>query len=162
MPIVILVLALVAYAIALLVQPGFRRWGLLGGASVGLGLAIYFFLNAPESTRAGLRIPPEEVILDGLELETSGRGAILSGRVTNGSESYRLREVTLRLQLHDCPELELPPADCPVIGDATAIARPDAPPGQIRALSAHFIFSNVPEPAGVLAWDWQIVETRSN
>lgn len=161
MPIAILVLALAAYAYALVTEPGFRRWGLVGGASVGLGLAIYFWVSAPEATRAELRIASDEISLDSLDLETSQRGAVLTGRVTNGSTDFRLREMTLRLTVHDCPAVDTAPADCPVIGDATAIARPDVPPGQIRAFSAHFIFANLPEPAGVLAWDWEITETRA-
>jgi len=161
MPIVILILALMAYAYALVTEPGFRRWGLVGGAAVGLGLAIYFFATAPEATRAELRIPPEEITLDALDLETSERGAVLTGRVTNGSEAFRLREMTLRLTLHDCPDADAALESCPVIGEATAIARPDVPPGQVRAFSAHFIFANVPAPTGVLGWDWQIPETRA-
>jgi hypothetical protein len=160
-PIAILVLALVAYAYALVTEPGFRRWGLLGGAAAGLGLAIYFWVTAPEATRSELRIPPDEIVLDGLVLETSQRGAVLTGRVTNGSPDFRLREMTLRLALHDCPGTEVDLPDCPVIGDATAIARPDVPPGQVRGFSAHFIFSNLPPVSGVLRWEHGIVETRA-
>ena len=65
------------------------------------------------------------------------------------------------LRLRDCPAEDTVPDTCPVIGEATAIARPDVPPGQIRALSAHFVFSNLPPVAGTLRWDWRITGTRA-
>lgn len=161
MPIVVLVLALAAYAYALIVAPRFRRWGLLGGALVGVGLAIYFWQTSPESARAELRIVPGELTLDQLELERTSRGATLTGRVRNGSAAWRLRDMTLALRLLDCPAPGAAPEDCLVIGEGTAIARPDAPPGQIRGFSAHFVLANIPATAEELAWDWRIVETRA-
>jgi hypothetical protein len=161
MAIVVLSVALAAYVYALVVEPGFRRWGLLGGAAIGLGLAVYFWNTAPESERAGRRITPQDLVLDQLELERTRRGATLTGRVRNDSAGWRLREMTLAVRLLDCPAPDAPPEDCPVIGEATAIARPDAPPGQVRGFSAHFIFENVPRPSGTLDWDWRIVETRA-
>lgn len=161
MPIVVLVLALAAYVYVLIAEPGFRRWGLLGGAAVGLGLAVYFWQSPPESEQAESRIAPEDLALDQLDLERTIRGATLTGRVANGSAAWRLREMTIAVRLLDCPEPATPPADCTVIGEATAIARPDAPPGQVRAFSASFIFANLPELEGTLAWDWRIVEIRA-
>lgn len=161
MPIVVLVLALAAYAYALIAAPGFRRWGLLLGAAVGLGLAVYFWQTSPETARTALRIDASELTLDQLAYEPSGRGATVTGRVINGSEEFRLREMTLALRLRDCPDAETPVPECPVIGQSTAIARPDVPPGQLRGFSAHFMFTNLPEVAGVLRWDWDIVETRA-
>lgn len=161
MPILVLTLALAAYVYVLAVEPGFRRWGLVGGAAVGLGLAVYFWNTAPEAVRAALRIGPDELVFDQLELRRSPRGATLTGRVRNDSPAWRLREVTLAVQLLDCPDATRPPDACPVIGEATAIARPDAPPGQVRGFSAHFVFANLPEPSGRLDWDWRVVGTRA-
>ena len=48
-----------------------------------------------------------------------------------------------------------------MIGEARAIARPDVPPGQIRAIAAHFIFSDLPPVEGAPRWDWAIVDTRA-
>lgn len=161
MPIVVLVLALAAYAYALITAPGFRRWGLLGGAAAGLGLAVYFWQTSPETTQATRRIAPEELVLDQIAVTPTMRGAEMTGRVQNLSPDWRLRDMTLELRLRDCPEAGAPAGDCPVIGQATAIARPDVPPGQLRALTAHFLFTNLPEPQGVLDWDWTIIETRA-
>jgi hypothetical protein len=158
-PIVVLVLALVAYAYALLAYPEFRRPGLIGGALVGIVLGIYFWQQTPEATRAASRIVPEEIELDHLDLERTARGATLTGRVRNGSERFRLRDVTLVVRLYDCAEAAAPP-DCPVIGEAQAIARPDVPPGQLRAFSAHLLFADLPPLAGTLRWDWRIAATR--
>ena len=161
MPIVVLIIALAAYAYALITEPGFRRWGLIGGAAVGLGLAVYLWRTSPETASAAMRIPPGQIVLDQVEMSRSPRGAILDGRVRNTSPEWRLREMTMILRLRDCPDEAAQPDTCPVIGEANAIVRPDVPPGQIRAFSAHFIFAGLPEPVGVLGWDWQIVETRA-
>lgn len=161
MPIAILVLALIAYAAALAAYPDFRRWGIAGGVVAAAGLAFYLSRAEPEAERSAMRIPPEELALDQIEVAPSGRGATLTGRVHNRSDTYRLREVTLALRLRDCPEEDTPVESCPVIGESTAIARPDVPPGQIRALSAHFIFSGLPPVAGTLRWDWRITAVRA-
>jgi hypothetical protein len=159
-PLVVLVLALLAYAFALLSYPEFRRPGLIGGALVALGLGLYFWLQTPEAARATARIAAEELTLDKLDLARTPRGATLSGRVQNGSDRYRLREMTLVVRLYDCPAGAAAP-DCPVIGEAQSIARPDVPPGQLRGFSAHFVFADRPPVAGHLAWDWRIAATRA-
>ena len=45
--------------------------------------------------------------------------------------------------------------------ETSAIARPDVPPGQLRAFTAHFVFANLPEPVGSLGWDSRISGTRA-
>jgi len=85
----------------------------------------------------------------------------VTGRVANGSERFRLRDMTLALRLHDCPDPEAEPASCPVIGEATSIARPDVPPGQLRGFSAHFGFADLPQVVGTLRWDLSVAATRS-
>ena len=161
MPIAVLVIALVAYAAALLAYPGFRRWGIAGGVVAAAGLALYFSRQKSEAERAGRRIAPAELTLDLVEVAPTARGATLTGRVRNGSEAYRLRDLTLALRLRDCPAEATPVEACPVIGEAQAIARPDVPPGQIRALSAHFVFSSLPPVVGTLRWDWRITAIRA-
>ena len=161
MAIAVLVLALVAYAAVVLAYPGFRRWGIVGGIAVAAALGFYLVRQEPEAVRAGTRIAPGELTLDQIEVAPTGRGATMTGRVRNGSERYRLRDLTLALRLRDCPSEEAAVESCPVIGEATAIARPDVPPGQIRALSAHFLFSSLPPVAGVLRWDWRITAVRA-
>lgn len=161
MPIAVLILTLVAYGYGLLAYPEFRRPGLIGGLIAAVGLALYFYLHTPESSRSASRITPEEITLEDLTLERTLRGATLTGRIHNGSRDYRLRDLTLTVRLRDCPDPATPPGDCPVIGEANAIARPDVPPGQLRGLSAHFIFSDLPPVAGTLRWDWQITEIRA-
>jgi hypothetical protein len=161
MPIAILVLTLVAYGYVLLAYPELRRPALIAGALVAAALAFYFWRQAPEATRAGIRIAPEELTLDQLDLERTGLGATLTGRVLNGSPDYRLRDMTLTVRLRDCPEPEAEPATCPVIAEARAIARPDVPPGQLRGFSAHFTFANVPPLTGTLRWDLDVAATRA-
>lgn len=162
MPIAVLVLALVGYGYAIVVLPHARLPLAVAGVVIAVGLAVYFWRQAPpESELAGQRIAPDELTFDRLDLAQTERGATLTGRVTNGSESYRLREMTLDVRLRDCPAPDAMPETCPAIGEASAIARPDAPPGQIRAFSAHFIFANRPGVTGTLRWDWEVRELRA-
>jgi hypothetical protein len=161
MPIAILVLALVAYGYVMVAYPEYRTIGLAVGGAAAVGLGAYFWLTEPESARAGARIEPAELTLGNLALEPTPRGARLSGRVQNGSTEWRLREMTIELTLHDCPDDETPLAECAVVGDSSTLARPDAPPGQTRAFSAQYTFANIPEPAGVLRYEWTVTETRA-
>jgi hypothetical protein len=161
MPLAVLVLALVAYAYALVAVPAFRRPGVAIALIIAIGLAVYFARSGSEATRSATRIAASELTLSDVALARTGRGATLSGRVTNGSPRYRLRDLTLAVRLRDCPEPSTSVDACPVIGEATAIARPDVPPGQIRALRAHFVFSSVPPVAGTLRWDWRITAIRA-
>lgn len=162
MPIAILVLFLVGYGYALVVLPQARLPLAAAGVVIGLGIAAYLWQQGPsEAERSATRIAAGELSFDQLDLARSGRGATLTGRVTNGSAAYRLREMSLDLRLRDCPSPETDPADCPTIGEASAIARPDAPPGQIRAFSAHFSFANVPPVTGTLRWDWTVTALRA-
>jgi hypothetical protein len=156
MPIAVLVLALVAYGYVVIVYPEVRRPALIGGALVAAGLAAYFLLATPNP----VAITPEELTLDRIDVERTVRGATIRGRVHNRSEQFRLREMTLSLRLHDCPTPQAAPETCPVIGEGQAIARPDAPAGQIRAFSAHFSLAGVPPVAGTLRWDLAIAATR--
>jgi hypothetical protein len=159
MAVAVLVLALVAWAYAMVAYPEFRRAGSIMAILAASGLTILLLQGPGESESQ--RIEPEELVLDRIEVEPTLRGATLSGRVENRSAAYRLREMTLDLSLHDCLAVETPVAECPVIGEGTAIARPDVPPGQIRAFSAHFLLANLPEVAGVLRWDWSVTATRA-
>ena len=162
MPIVVLVLALVGYGYALLVLPQARPALAAAGLVVALAIGLYLWRQSPpEAERAAERIAPADLTFDQLDLARSGRGATLTGRVTNPSDRYRLREVSLDLRLRDCPRPDAAPETCPTIGEASAIARPDVPPGQIRGFSAHFVFANVPPVAGTLRWDWQATGVRA-
>lgn len=157
MPIAVLVAAAASYAYALLTRPRFRAWGIGLGLLAGLALTLYLRTGTPDRPA----IPPDALVIDLLDLTRTPRGAELTGRVQNTSTEFRLLDMTLRLRLHDCPASGMTVTDCPVIGESTAIARPDAPPGQIRGLSASFIFSNLPPLLGTLAWDWEILDTRA-
>jgi hypothetical protein len=160
MAVVVLVLVLVAYGFVLVSYPELRSVALgVGGAAVA-GLGAYFWLTEPEDTQSGGRIAREEVVLDRVEVVPSLRGATLTGRVRNGSPSYRLREMTLVLRLRDCPELA-GSDDCPVIAESTAIARPDVPPAQVRAFQARFIFAPQPVIEGTGRWEWDLVDVRA-
>ena len=156
MPIVVLVLALVAYAIALIALPRFRLPVLIGGAVVAAIVVAALKFSGPEA----IAIAPSELTLDQIAVERTARGASMTGRVKNTS-AFRLRDMTLALRLHDCPTPEAVPETCPVIGESTAIARPDVPAGQIRAFAAHFGFAGVPPLLGTLRWDLTVAATRA-
>lgn len=162
MPIAVLVLFLVGYGYALVTMPQARLPLGVAGILVGLGLAVYLWHEGPpEAERALSRIATTDLAFDQLDLSRNGRGATLTGRVTNGSARYRLREMSIDLRLRDCPAPETDPETCPTIGEASAIARPDVPPGQIRSFSAHFVFANVPPVEGTLRWNWEVTGLRA-
>lgn len=162
MPIAVLVLALAAYAYLLIAYPEHRRIALAAGALAAVGLGLYFLLQGPSETeRAVTRIATDELTLDQIDYERTPRGATVTGRVLNGSDRFRLRDMTLLARLHDCPDADAAMETCPVIGEATAIARSDVPAGQIRAFSAHFAFSGVPPVAGTLRPEITVTATRA-
>jgi hypothetical protein len=104
MPVAVLILVLVAYLLGLILYPEVRRWAVAGGVVVAIGLAFYFSREAPEATRAESRIAPEEVTLDQIDVEQSIRGATLTGRIENGSESGCLRFRAARVGAARRPE----------------------------------------------------------
>lgn len=161
MPIAVLILALAVYAYGLIAYPEFRLWGLILGAALAIGVGAALWREQAGPGSGAPVIAPDELTLDALALRRTPRSAALTGRVLNGSPEFRLREMTLRLRLFDCPDEDVAVATCPVIGDATAIARPDAPPGQIRGFEALFVFTNLPPLTGVLRWDWAVTGTRA-
>lgn len=158
MPLAVLVAAIAGYVYALVAGPRFRRWGLAAGLLTVLLLGLYLFAGGAPGRP---EIAPEALTLDALDLERTPRGATLSGRVQNGSTAFQLLDMTLKLRLHDCLAPELAAAECPIIGESRAIARPGVPPGQIRGFSAPFVFANLPPVIGTLAWDWEVTDTRA-
>lgn len=160
MPIAILVLGLVAFGYALIRWPAARVPGFVSAVLLAAILGFTATRQKPEAALVATRISADQLTLDQIAFDRTPRGATVTGRVTNGSPTYRLRDMTLLLRLHDCPG-DTPRDACPVIGEARAIARPDVPATQIRAFTAHFGFAGVPPVAGRLDWDMTIVETRA-
>jgi hypothetical protein len=161
MPIAVLILAVSVYAYGLIAYPEFRLWGLILGAVLAIGVGIALWRDEIGLGSDEPAISAEELKLDNLELRRTPRSAALRGRVLNGSPDFRLREMTMRLRLFDCPDEIAAVETCPVIGDATAAVRPDTPPGQVRGFEALFVFTNLPSVAGVLRWDWAVMATRA-
>lgn len=158
MPVAILILALAAYVYALAMLPQYRLPGLALGALAAGGLAWYLFMVPAEREAARNRIAPEELRLDLLTLEDTPRGATLSGRVENLSQTAQLRDMTLTVELYDCPPAAPDASACPTIAEDSALARVDVPPQQLRGFSAHFVFPNRPPLTGVLRWEYRISE----
>lgn len=161
MPIVVIVLALMIYAFAMIAWPGFRGPGLALGGAVGLGLVLYFWIDASETEEAAARITPDDLVLDALAIDRTIRGAALTGRVLNPSERHRLQDMTLALRLRDCSIEAAALEECPVVAEDTAIARPDAPPGQARSFTANFLFDDLPPPSASHRWNWSILGVRA-
>ncbi len=161
MPIAILILVLAAYVYVLAAVPEWRRGGLVLGALAAAGLGAYFWFSEPEAERAAARIPPSGLVLGTLELTPTPRGWTLRGRVENTSPAFRLREMTVRLTLRDCPTDAGADTHCPVIAQSSALVRVDVPPGQLRAFSAPFVFPDMPPVLGELRWEHAIEGTRA-
>lgn len=161
MPVAVLIIALAAYVYAMVAAPRFRIPGAIGGALIAAGLTWYLIVSPSESERAAGLISVEDLTLDRLELEQTPRGATLRGRVENLTETAHLREMTITVRLFDCPLAETELDGCAIIGESSAIARVDVPPGQLRGFSAHYIFPDRPALIGVPRWDQRITALRA-
>lgn len=161
MPIAILILAFAAYVYAVAALPRFRLPGLALGGLAAAGLTWYLLAVPGEREAARERISRDDLRLDLLAMEETPQGATLSGRVENRSATARLRELTLRVDLYDCPPAAEDVAGCPVIAESEALARVDVPPGQLRGFSAAFVFPNRPPLTGVLRWSYEVTGTRA-
>ena len=161
MPVAVLIVVVALYVYALVAAPRFRIPGAIGGVVVLAGLAWYLAVSPSQTERAETLVTVEDLTLDQLELERTIRGATLRGRVENGADAARLREMTITVRLFDC-ELETTSLEeCAIIGESDAIARVDVPPGQLRGFSAHYIFPNLPPLVGVLRWAHRITTLRA-
>jgi len=161
MPVAVLIVVLAAYVYALVAAPRFRIPGAIGGALILAGLTWYLIVSPSEPERAANLISVEDLTLDRLELEQTVRGATLRGRVENLTETAHLREMTITVRLFDCALADDELDDCATIGESSAIARVDVPPGQLRGFSAHYIFPDRPAVIGVLRWDYRITALRA-
>ncbi len=161
MPVVIIFL-LIAGAIAIAwLYPHLRALAL---GVLMLFLVIFagaWLMSGNETAREAERIGLDEVTLSDLVFSDDPRVARLSGRVANGSPLFRLREMEIRVTLHDCPAPEAELESCAIIADALTTARVDVPPGQVRRFEGVLRFSARPEPDGLLRWHHTLEATRA-
>lgn len=140
-----------AVAIAVLV-PRLRALAIMAALALGavMGAVVLHQANQPE-------IPvfaAEDLVLSAIEIDEGPRFTAFSGRVENRSWGLRLKGFDVTASLMDCPADTSAPADCAIIGEDTAHARVDVPPGQTRAFRVVMTFAGTPPVQGVARWDY--------
>jgi hypothetical protein len=145
-----LVIALLAFA------AGFRKTALgLVVAAVIAGASIYH-LDEQAQERAEARIPASEIALENVTVrQTFDASYELTGTLKNGSSSYQVQGITLRVKLRDCAIGGA--GRCVAAGEAEPYAAVTVPPGGARNFTATMYFGKGhPRPQGTLAWDYEI------
>jgi len=149
------------YIYVLFRVPELRLGGtIIAVAAIG-GFAFYMFTVPPEPQEELNRIAFEEVTLEEMDLVLGPRIATLSGRAFNGSKNYTLTEIDFDVKLYDCPSEDSDFVDCFTIGEDGGYARFSAPPEQLRAFKATFLFNNLPDATGFQRWDYRITAVRA-
>ena len=141
-----LVLALLAFV------AGFRKTALgVVVAAVIAGASIYV-LNERAQQRAETRISASEFSLENVMVRhTFDSSYELTGRLKNGSSTYRVDGITVNVKLRDCRTGDA--ARCEDEGHAAV----QVPPGESRDITVTLYFGKGHRrPKGTLAWDYEI------
>lgn len=159
MPIAALLIIFAGSAAIAVLYPHLRLAAVLVMALVGALFASLLFTPGSETDSRTTRIPVSELILSDLDFTDDERLAKLSGKVTNGSDSFTLRGMTIGVDVLDCPNAEADKSDCTVIASDTGEVFANVPAGQARSFSLPLRFPNRPEIEGVLVWQHSLIQT---
>lgn len=125
-----------------------------------IAIVIYFYA-AKQDKLVRSRIPPAQLTLQNLSLESQFGNYILHGRVTNNSKSFSLKCMTLEITARDCPG-EAKSRNCKVVGDEKENVCVEIAPGKSGDFDTYV---NLPggalNPHRKLAWDYRVFETYS-
>lgn len=124
-------------------------------------LGYLFFDMTTQTDRRVTLIDQSELRFDALDLRQDSRFSRLAGRVTNTSDTARLRDFSVTVHLMDCETPETPRPECATIAEDTGIARVDLPAGQTRAFEVVLSFRDTPDVTGVLVWDHTISDIHA-
>lgn len=161
MPIAALFIVIAGAVAVAILYPHLRILALAMLVLFGGVLGAYFLTGNGTVERQAALIPAEELVVSDVDLTAGVRFETLTGRVTNPSDSYRLRSFDVTVTLHDCPDALVPLETCATIAQDRGTARVDVPPGQTRAFRAVVGFAAVPPLQGVLRWDYRISATTA-
>jgi hypothetical protein len=141
-----LVVAVIAFA------AGYRKTAL--GFVIAAGVAAVAIYGLVERTqqRAESRITVSEISLGNVAVRhTFDASYEITGKVKNGSATYQLDGIALKVKLRDCIPGDA--SQCEAQGHATVTV----PPGESRDFRATLYFGKGHRPAkGALAWDYEI------
>lgn len=117
-----------------------------------LGFGVWFWIDSTNRAqrerfeRSRSLVETEEVELTDLGLQRSYSMWSLTGNAKNNS-SNTVTALELLVVLRNCPT----PDDCVVVGEDTATAFVNIPPGQMRSVGTTFSFPNLPT---LNDWTW--------
>jgi hypothetical protein len=128
-------------------------------AVIAIGIYLY---AAKQDKLVRSRIPPSQLALQHLSLESQFGNYLLRGRVKNNSKSFSLKCMTLEITARDCPR-EAKTHDCKVIGDDKENVCVEIAPGKSGDFDTYVNFpGGALNPHGKLAWDYRVFETYSD
>jgi hypothetical protein len=106
-------------------------------------------------------VKPAQVEVRQAEVSQSfGADYQVSGLIRNKA-AVKVSAIKFSVVAYDCPTKATPVAGCTVIGRASETTYLDAPAGQIAALGQVFKVQNLPQPHGVLAWNFSVDSVRA-
>jgi hypothetical protein len=140
---------------------GYRKTALGLVVAAVIAGAVLYALDEQAQQRAETRIPASEISLENVTVrQTFDSSYELTGRLKNGSSTYQIQGITLKVKLRDCPVGNA--AQCVAAGEAEARAPVTVPPGQARNFTATmYLGKGQPEPKGTLAWDYEIASVTA-
>ncbi len=141
------------------VFPPFRKFALIVGGIIVLGILLLIFWSDQQQQAAKSLIPTNQIAISNLQLGQQYGSYALSGEVTNNSD-HELTGITLDVKAYDCPGSSIT-SNCTTIGeDQSAYFFTNIPSGQERSISDSFVsFGDMPPVQGQFLWSYTITGT---
>lgn len=137
----------------------FRRFtsGLLLLAALG---GVIYLLHQHEKELSRSRIPFSQIAVEEVALNPEFRMYQISGRITNRSPSYTLKQVVLAVTMQEVATNS--PGDHITLGEATKEIYLDLPPGQTVDFTDSVYFpTDQPPPQSRLQWTCTVVQSEA-
>jgi hypothetical protein len=128
--------------------------------------AIFWWIvdrNQARRLEAHSLIPIEAVELRNIRIDRAEDGYRLSGLAHNGSKSYVLDELIIKLTLADCPDTAAEDEACELVGSTTArLHNPwRLSPDETGAIEAIFVLDGIDAVRGAPRWGHAVAQTRA-
>lgn len=151
----VIILIIAAFAIPALG----RALLILLAVIVGIAACLIFYSQLNSNHQAEVKkalISQDEIELSEVLLNDR-YSTKLTGKVKNKSKNYELRTIRFKVTFRDCL-LE----ECEIVGEGTAHAYANVPPGQTRYFEEYIYFPNMGNPKGIRSWSYQVVDIEAD
>jgi hypothetical protein len=157
-------LAGLALVVMLLVRfPGLRLAVIIAGFAASAVLWWIVDRNQVRRLEAHSLIPIEAIELRNIRIDRAEDGFRLTGFAHNGSKSYVLDELIIKLTLADCSDSAIESDACEVMGSTTTrLHNPwRLSPDETRSFEALFALEDAGAPHGAPRWSYAVAQTRA-